>query len=370
MAEEKKRILELVESGKLTVDEALALMEKLDHGDLAKASTPTEEPINDLSTDVIFQEKKKEPSSFKFQSAKDKLFEFVDSTIKKVKDVDLDLNFGRFEEVSHIFQYTDLTPENIDVDIPNGEVEVIPWDQPEIRVECKAKIYRVQTLEEAKQTFLKEVDISADNNQLELIVHHKWMKLYSTIYIPKKEYKIVKVRLFNGPIKTYELTAEQVYTKTANGKITIQAGQLKKAEADAANGSIEIVNSVVEELDAETINGAIKVDGYFQKVDLQSFNGNLVCTNHAKECEYLDIKGTTGSIEVNINNELAVNGSLKTNFGGFNVEVEGIQIIEEKNEVLQKTLRFQSVQSNEQRTIMDANTKTGSIKVQKIIQQS
>ncbi|MGP7819805.1 DUF4097 family beta strand repeat-containing protein [Niallia sp. 01092] len=375
MADEKKRILQLLESGKLTVDEALALIEKVDQSDFAHSSAVDEkETVNELATEVKFQEKKKETfketPSFNFQSAKEKIFGFVDSTIKKVKDVDLDLNFGHYEEVSHIFQYTDLAPENIDIDIPNGEVELIPWDNQEIRVECKAKVYRVENYEEAKQTFLKEVDISADQEKLELKVHHKWMKLYTNVYIPKSAYKTVKVRLFNGPIKTFDLVADQVYTKTANGKITIVAGRINKVEADAANGSIEMEKSIVEELDAETINGAIKVEGHFNKVDVQSFNGNLVCTNHSKECEYLDLKGTTGSIEVNISDELAVNGSLKTNFGGFNVELEGIQIIEEKNEVLQKTLQFQSIQSKPQRTIIDANTKTGSIKIQKIVQQS
>ncbi|MFT8323101.1 MAG: DUF4097 domain-containing protein [Bacillus sp. (in: firmicutes)] len=371
MADEKKRILQLVESGKLTVEEALALMEKLDQADAGKENTADEKEIlNELAEEVKFKEKKKEIPSFNFQSAKDKLFEFVDTTIKKVKDVDLDLNFGHYEEVSHIFQYTDISPDNIDIDIPNGEIELIPWDQEEIRIECKAKIYRVQTLDEAKQIFLKEVRIAADNDKLDIKVFHKWMKLHTNIYIPKSEYKMIKLRLFNGSIKTYEITADQLYTKTANGKITLIAGQLKKVEADAANGSIEVDKSIVEELDAETINGIIKAEGYFQKVDLQSFNGNLVCTNHSDVCEYFDLKGTTGSIEVNVNEGLAVNGSLKTNFGGFNVELEGIQIIEEKNEVLQKTLQFQSVQSEPKRTLIDANTKTGSIKIQKIVEKS
>jgi len=369
MADEKRRILQLLEEGKLTIDEALSLIEKAEQADLAKNLKGDDDSIDDS----VFQEKKKEPyqqSAFKFQSAKEKLFDFVDNAVKKVKEVDLDnLNITRHEEISHIFQFTEVFPKNIDVDIPNGEVEVIPWDQNEIRIECKAKIYRVDSNEQAKEVFLKEVKVKAKEDVLEVKVNHKWMKLQTKLYIPKNTYHIAKVRLFTGSIKTYDLSADQIYAKTANGKITINAGQSEKLEADAANGGIVIENSVIEKLDGETLNGAIKAEGFFKKVDLQSFNGNILCIDHSEEIEVIELKGTTGSIEVHIPEELAVTGNLKTNFGGFNVELEGIQIIEEKNDVLQKVMEFQSIQSLDKRTKIEANTKTGSIKVKKREQQ-
>lgn len=369
MADEKRRILQLLEEGKLTIEEALSLIEKADEADLAKKLNSEET----LADDSVFQEKKKNPyqqSAFKFQSAKEKLFDFVDNAVKKVKEVDFDqLNITRHEEVSHIFQFTEVFPKNIDVDIPNGEVELIPWDQDEIRIECKAKIYRVDSTEQAKELFLKEVQVKAKEDILELKVNHKWMKLQTKFYIPKNAYHIAKVRLFTGSIKTYDLLADQLYAKTANGKITINAGQSEKLEADAANGSIVIENSVIEKLDGETLNGAIKAEGFFQKVDLQSFNGNILCINHSEDIDVLELNGTTGSIEVQVPEQIAVTGNLKTNFGGFNVELEGIQIIEEKNDVLQKVMQFQSIQSLDKRTKIEANTKTGSIKIKKREQQ-
>jgi DUF4097 and DUF4098 domain-containing protein YvlB len=370
VADEKKRILELVESGKLTVDEALKLMEKVDEVNEKKSLNEEEKIIlEDFQKETKFHEKKKETSSnygFNFQAAKDKLFDIVDTTIKKVKEVDLDLNFGHFEEVSHIFQYHNIAPKKVDIDIPNGEVELIPWDQEEVSIECKAKVYRVNSLEEAKKVFLKEVDVIVDEERLVLKTNHKWMKVKTQVYIPQISYESAIIRLFNGPITTFDVKAEKLYAKTANGKITIKAGENKKVEADAANGSIKVEKGKMEKLDAETINGSITVDGYFNKVDLQAFNGSISCVNHSEACEILELQGTTGSIEVSLPESLAVSGELKTNFGGFNVELEGIQIIEEKNEVLQKTLQFKSIQSSEHHTKIEANTKTGSIKVKKI----
>nr|WP_220040951.1 DUF4097 domain-containing protein [Niallia circulans] len=354
----------------MTVDEALKLMEKVDEVNEKKSLNEDEKKIlEDFQEETKFHEKKKETNSnygFNFQSAKDKLFDFVDTTIKKVKEVDLDLNFGHFEEVSHIFQYNNITPKKLDIDIPNGEVELIPWDQEEVSIECKAKVYRVNSLEEAKRVFLKEVDVIVDDEKLLVKTNHKWMKVKTQVYIPQTSYESAIVRLFNGPITTFDVKAEKLYAKTANGKITLQAGENKKVEADAANGSIKVEKGNIEKLDAETINGSITVEGYFNKVDLQSFNGSILCTNHSETCEVFELQGTTGSIEVSLPETLAVSGELKTNFGGFNVELEGIQIVEEKNEVLQKTLQFKSIQSSEHHTKIDANTKTGSIKVKKI----
>lgn len=370
MAEEKKRILELVESGKLTVDEALKLMEKVDEVNEKKSLNEEEKIIlEDFQKESKFHEKKKETSSnygFNFQAAKDKLFDIVDTTIKKVKEVDLDLNFGHFEEVSHIFQFNNIAPKKLDIDIPNGEVELIPWDQKEVSIECKARVYRVNSLEEAKRVFLKEVDVIVDNERLVVKTNHKWMKVKAQVYIPQISYESAIIRLFNGPITTFDVKAEKLYAKTANGKITLKAGENKKVEADAANGSIKVEKGKIDKLDAETINGSITVEGYFNKVDLQAFNGSISCVNHSETCEILELQGTTGSIEVSLPETLAVSGELKTNFGGFNVELEGIQIIEEKNEVLQKTLQFKSIQSSEHHTKIEANTKTGSIKVKKI----
>lgn len=357
MADEKKRILQLVESGKLSVDEALKLMEKVDEED-------SKQPIDEWEKGK-FTEKKKEPN-FNFQSAKGKLFDLMDSTIKKVKEVDLDFNFGHFEEISHIFQYSSIVPKKIDIDLPNGEVELIPWDQDEVSIECQAKVYRVNSVEEAKSVFLNEVLVNVTEELLEVQTNHKWMKVMTKVYIPKSSYSAVTVRLFNGPIATFDLHAEKLYAKTANGKILFKAGSNTMVEADAANGSITIENSNMKKLDAETINGAITVDGYFQIVDLQSFNGNISCKNYSEECEILDFQATTGSIDAYLPQALSVDGSLRSNFGGFNVELEGIQIIDEKNEVLQKTLKFQSIQESEQKTKIEANTKTGTITIKKL----
>ncbi|WP_438285762.1 SHOCT-like domain-containing protein, partial [Bacillus licheniformis] len=95
MKHEKERILKLVEEGKLSAKESLILIEKLEED-----SKETESKVTALSEDVIdsedfYSEKKKEPKT----SIGSKLFEWIDTAVKKVKEADLDLNFGHSSDV-------------------------------------------------------------------------------------------------------------------------------------------------------------------------------------------------------------------------------------------------------------------------------
>jgi DUF4097 and DUF4098 domain-containing protein YvlB len=79
----------------------------------------------------------------------------------------------------------------------------------------------------------------------------------------------------------------------------------------------------------------------------------------------IQVKATTGGIDLYIPDNLPVNGELKTNIGGFNVELIGVQILEEKSEMIQKSLRFKSINHPDKILKIYADTKTGSITIHK-----
>ncbi|HJV30809.1 MAG TPA: DUF4097 domain-containing protein [Bacillales bacterium] len=354
--EERKRILNMVKEGKLTVDEALNLLELLESG--------LQKQEGELSTTVHFEEAKKEDTVHqKVHSAKDKLFDFVDTAFKKIKDFDLDLNFGQSIEVSHIFHHTDVFLKDMDIDVANGSVKIVPWDQKDVRIECQAKVYRVENQDKARQNFLKDVHFTIEGGKMRFHIQQKWMKVDAVIFVPQIDYDRVRARIFNGPISGEKLHATDLKVKAANGKMNLAELVGKKMEAETVNGHINIINSQFDEIEAETINGPIQLGGDFQKVEMQSFNGDLSASLSGNRCENLLAKATTGSIDVYIPEGIAVSGELKTNFGSFNVLLDGIQITEEKNEMIQKLLRFKSDHPS---LILSADTKTGSVTVHKL----
>jgi DUF4097 and DUF4098 domain-containing protein YvlB len=365
MKEEKKRILKMVEEGKLTVDEAITLLDELE-----KAQQTMEQKqadiVNELSTAVNFEETKKEdPFQAKYQSTKVKIFDFVDSALKKIKDFDFDLNFGQSVEISHIFHQGEANLNEVDIDVANGSVKIAAWEQPDVRIECQAKVFRVENSDQARQNFLRDTVFSIENQKLRFMTQQKWMKVESTIYVPKTQYDRMRIRIFNGAVTGEELNVDDLRVKTANGKVNLDRVRGKKAEVETANGKIKIISSLFDDLEAETINGTIKLDGDFKRVETQSFNGNISYNITGNRTELIQVKATTGGIDLYIPDGLPVTGELKTNLGGFNVELVGVQVLEEKSEMIQKSLRFKSINHLDKMIKIHADTKTGSIAIHK-----
>ena len=84
---------------------------------------------------------------------------------EKVKDVDLDLNFGQSVDVEHIFQFKDASLSHLDIQLANGSLNVMPWDDRDIRAECHAKIYRAEDGEQARQQFLNQLDCGLEGDK-------------------------------------------------------------------------------------------------------------------------------------------------------------------------------------------------------------
>jgi DUF4097 and DUF4098 domain-containing protein YvlB len=365
MKEQRIRILKMVEEGKLKVEEALTLLEELEKAQQTMEQKQ-EQIVNELSTAVQFEEAKKEdPVKEKYHSTKERIFEFVDSALKKIKDLDFDFNFGQSVDLSHIFHHGDVALKELDIDVANGSVKLAAWDQPDVRIECQAKVYRVDNQDQARQNFLRDVQFTVENEKLRFVTQQKWMKVDALIYVPRDQYDRARVRVFNGTVTGEEIHVEDLRVKTANGKIKLNRVNGKKAEIETANGKITVLGSIFDALEAETINGSIKLDGDFKRVETQSFNGNISYQIQGNRAELVSAKATTGGIDLLITEEMPVMGELKTNLGNFHLNLVGVQVLEEKSEMIQKSLRFQSVNHPDKMVKIYCDTKTGPITVQK-----
>lgn len=367
MHEEKKRILEMVKEGLLNADEALILLEQIEKKN--ESDEVTEKPESrELSTVVQQDNAQTENQSTikKTSSALDKFMGIVDGVVKKIKDVDFDFNFGPSVDISHIYHHEGTTIRHIDIDIANGEVTILPSNQHTIDIECDAKIYRVENTTEAREKLLKEVTYSVKGDALRFAVQERSIKLNAVIRVPNVQYDEMKIRLFNGSITGEKMKVDTIKTKTGNGSIKFQDIFSKDAEFETVNGSIKLHQFEIGELEVETMNGAIEAEGAYRKSDLQTINGNIKCIQTGHYGETIRAKASTGSITLNIPETASCDGELKSSLGGFNMDLKGIQIIEEKNDVVQKLLRFQSNMDTEHSMHILAESKTGSIQVKHV----
>ncbi|MEK5298733.1 DUF4097 family beta strand repeat-containing protein [Bacillus sp. FSL R5-0659] len=354
---EKERILKLVEDGVLSAKEAITLLEKLEEGQSVSLEKST--------ADHTFHEEKAgaESKGNGTENLGAKLFGWLDTAVKKVKDVDLDLNFGQSVDVEHIFQFKDASLSHLDIQLANGSLNVMPWDDRDIRAECHAKIYRAEDGEQARQQFLNQLDCGLEGDKFFIRTEKKTMKVNVTLYVPRIQYNKIKVKLFNGPIRGEKLKTKELAAKTTNGVVSFASLQAEKVGIETANGQIKLADHECGMIEVETINGLIDLRGKSESIDAQSFNGNIAVQLSDEKCRSIYAKTTTGSVDVQIPRACAVTAELKSNLGSISHDLLDAEMIKEKNETLQKEKMIKANQQAAHSISIFAETKTGSIQV-------
>lgn len=373
MNEERKRILDLVEKGHLSTKEALTLLEALDkEGAPHKEKQSYKEKDTDLLDELanLFTGDKtnhqSEKTAYSNNNGKDKLIDFFQSALNKVKNFDLDFEFNKSIELSHVFQETEVGAlKEVAVDVANGKVDVLPWEQDEVRVECQVKVYRTDDIEEARRSFLANTDFYIENEKLRLSTELKWMKVNTKVYIPASQYEKVSIKVLNGAVKSERLKADSFKVRSGNGKVELNDMTSKKIEVDTSNGAIHLANIYSDSVEAESINGKVYLEGDVVETDLQSLNGTIVCSLRGERADTLHAKAVTGGIDLYVPESLGIKGEAKSNLGSFRIEMEGINIVEEKNEVVQKHVHFSKESDSDKKLHIFAHTKTGSVLIKK-----
>ncbi len=361
MSEERKRILKMIEDQVITAEEAEELLQSLKHAENVEQEEP--EGKQGLSTQVDWDAKQEKQQGYESESTKKRLMNFVEDAVKKIKNVDLDFNFGHNYHVSHIFQYQGVSFSQVYLDISNGRITLLPWEEEDVRIECDAKVYNADSQDAARKFFMDEKKFHVDDESLRFAIASKKINANVKLYIPKKEYEKVSLRMFNGKIEAEHIHAENLRSKTANGSIVLSHMSGDEWDIASSNGSVTLNDIVCNEVDTESLNGSIKLDGEFGKVDAQVVNGSIRCDWRGDKGHTGFFKSLTGTVRINLSDERRIDGELKTSMGSISCNLPNFQVIEEKKDVLKKELRFEAFSEKEKTIHLEAETKTGSVKV-------
>ncbi|OLN23998.1 hypothetical protein BTO30_00830 [Domibacillus antri] len=368
MSEEKLRILKMVESGVISADEAVKLIEALEKNN-ASAGASTKSTDSSKGIGGFFEELEKigqkiagqRPKSETMHQSKDKLFEFMQTAMQRLKDVEVPF-VGKGAEFTHVFLEEAVTPRRMKIETANGAVTIRPWEGPGVKAECHVKVYGANSEEEARESFLKNSIFYAREDKLSFSVGLKLMKTDVTVYVPSKELEDIAVKLFNGSFDMRDIDTEKLEVRAGNGKIELKSGRITALEAETGNGPIRIIDCEGERAELNSFNGAIHAVGTFRYADLKSFNGNVLYDAKSDQAEAVKAESMTGNIELYVPQESAVKGEIRTTAGRLQLPESGMANVTEKDERIQKSLKFESDHVLEGRQlIVDAETKTGSV---------
>ncbi|MEB2282858.1 DUF4097 family beta strand repeat-containing protein [Lysinibacillus xylanilyticus] len=385
MQNERQRILELVEKGTISAQEAITLLEALE-----QPSKSTQNVMNDVVNEDSSKEKEsvfKDESQNDQQSQKDEDFskyfqeeirdfrkdlsqigslfmDMMNTAVKKVKEFDVTSPFGDKFEFTHTEEVSAERVDKIIAELPNGNFSLETAERDSFQVICKVKAPLVNdSEEETRANFLEQFVVKEDGDSLRILSQLKLVQVNVKVLVPKDKLEKLSVRLMNGNVTLQDTDIEQLKVKTLNGAIKGSKFNFGKAEVDSSNGSIELTNVRGKDLEAETLNGRIYLDGALDEVAAKSVNGHVVVTTCSTNSSKIKAQTVAGAVELYVPRTLSLSGKIVTNFGKVDVGIQDASKIESQDQFLSKVVRFDKEIENANRLFIEGESKTGAVLV-------
>lgn len=276
------------------------------------------------------------------------------------KDIKMKVPGVATTKFEHEFNYPNPQASLIDVKVANGTVVFKTWDQEDVKVEAKIKLYGKMAGDSPMEAFLERSDIDVDDETISFKVPNKRVKADLTFYLPKRTYDHVSVKLLNGNVLVEELTAKDVYTKSTNGTITFKKIDATMLEIEGVNGEIKVLEGTILDNIIETVNGDVSISAAPESLSVSLINGDIRITAKEKTLRRVEASSANGNIKLALPNNLGVEGQVKTNLGSINSRLTDIEVVREKKDRGNQQLHFRRV-LEESMAQINASTTTGSI---------
>lgn len=276
------------------------------------------------------------------------------------KDIKMKVPGVATTKFEHEFNYPNPQASLIDVKVANGTVVFKTWDQEDVKVEAKIKLYGKMAGDSPMEAFLERSDIDVDDETISFQVPNKRVKADLTFYLPKRTYDHVSVKLLNGNVLVEELTAKDVYTKSTKGTITFKKIDATMLEIEGVNGEIKVLEGTILDNIIETVNGDVSISAAPESLSVSLINGDIRITAKEKTLRRVEASSANGNIKLALPNNLGVEGQVKTNLGSINSRLTDIEVVREKKDRGNQQLHFRRV-LEESMAQINASTTTGSI---------
>jgi len=276
------------------------------------------------------------------------------------KDIKMKVPGVATTKFEHEFNYPNPQASLFDVKVANATVVFKTWDQEDVKVEAKIKLYGKMAGDSPMEAFLERSDIDVDDETISFQVPNKRVKADLTFYLPKRTYDHVSVKLLNGNVLVEELTAKDVYTKSTNGTITFKKIDATMLEIEGVNGEIKVLEGTILDNIIETVNGDVSISAAPESLSVSLINGDIRITAKEKTLRRVEASSANGNIKLALPNNLGVEGQVKTNLGSINSRLTDIEVVREKKDRGNQQLHFRRV-LEESMAQINASTTTGSI---------
>ncbi|SOC35018.1 DUF4097 family beta strand repeat-containing protein [Ureibacillus acetophenoni] len=394
MENERKRILNLVENGTISAEEAIVLLEAL-----SKEKESTQGKTVPVPVPVTKKESSEEPNFEKYnrehkskQSFEDmfsnmfnnkesnkkmnefindlkqdlsqfssKMMDLVNTTFTKVKDFDFEFPFGEKVEFNNTYEYKGEEIKGIEIDIPTGKIDVVRSEGDQVIVEAKVKTALVNDDEAKTKEDFEQQFIQLKDGKLDITTPSKMSQVTLRLALPEKHYDLINFRLLNGGVTVSQLDTKLLKIKSYNGAVKLDHSTFETATINGGNGAIELRNVKGDDLEAETVNGRIYINGQLQEVEAESVNGAVAVTTTSETARKIKASTVAGAVELYIPRNVSIEGQVSTNFGKSDIGLSDVTQSSVEDQFLSKTTSFSKIVEDATTLKIVGESRTGSI---------
>lgn len=311
---EQDQILEMLQKGKITVEEAKSLLDALNYED------PVKKNKNVISFDV---DKAKEGIQGIGKSVND----FIKGTFATIFDKDFDFQIkGKFDLFQKLFKVDVSNIENPELFIHNrnGAVQLEESDDDELNINVKVYYKNMENFDESS-FFTFENDGDRITFKSKKPSENEQFYLEVVAQVPRKEFANIVVDTTNAPITVEDISVSKLDLSTANGRITLEDSEIDELSLTTSNGPIVIEDTTGLVAHVKSSNGKISIENI-------SFNEFKGTTSNGKICgedlDFIDLKLYTSNGSVileNFSTKRLKKASLTSSNGDLSIELENLK---------------------------------------------
>jgi len=309
MHEERLLILKMVESGKITAQEAAELLEAMEEEDM-----PRQAKNDDVWRRI---EKQGEELTRKIERAAERFSQSIETKLEEAGISEqlssiqrwltkLPFLSGIANDVHEFVQEVEgrFTPDLEEIPIVintvNGAIEVEGWDGEGFKLVATHRI-RAKDREAARDK-MTQIDLPQPGSavsRLEIKVHEKHdTSIAFRLCIPRKGPYALSLKSANGRCRVNGVLARNVEINTLNGSVGVGRAKAETIITKTNNGSNNLDYVEANLVQQRTANGSIKFTGSSRRITCDSTNGSVRVAplTFAHETSEIEINTVNGSV--------------------------------------------------------------------------
>ncbi|WP_455331478.1 DUF4097 family beta strand repeat-containing protein [Exiguobacterium profundum] len=346
--EMRELILQQVKEGKMTIEEAMTQLERLERLEPEQGKSLEERQ----DTEKV--------DAYSVESLTTKLTSAVEGLVTKLRDSDFSFssNFGPEVTYSKSFPFTGS---DISLDLFNASATIVSSDAEDCELIVTGRPLRQQDADKALEQLQSAVKHSVIGDRLVVSLRDKLVRAHVELYVPHHHFNHLLVQTLNGEVRADGLDVENVRVQTANGRVVLHDVHASELLLNTGNGTVEVEGVEAELVHVRTGNGAVIVGGKYDKASLKTGNGNIRAELATARPAKFELASLAGNIRLVLPHGVEVEGELETNFGGLHCLLDELEIIRDRKDVAQRRLEFLSGRGQTPRIEVEAGTRTGTI---------